>query len=61
MFSAGYNQDVIAGWAAAVTVTVTVTNNATNMSNISIVAPRSDRRGPTRLAASRHRRRDGGQ
>ena len=59
MFSAGGNQDVIAGWAAA--VTVTVTNNATNMSNISIVAPRSDRRGPTRLAASRHRRRDGGQ
>ena len=58
MFSAADNQDVIAGWAA---VTVTVTNNATNMSNISIVAPRSDRRGPTRLAASRHRRRDGGQ
>ena len=57
MFSAADNQDVIAGWAAA----VTVTNNATNMSNISIVAPRSDRRGPTRLAASRHRRRDGGQ
>ena len=49
MFSARDNQDVIAGWAAA--VTVTVTNNATNMSNISIVAPRSDRRGPTRLAA----------
>ena len=60
MFSAGDNQDVIAGWAA-VTVTVTVTKNATNMSNISIVAPRSDRRGPTRLAASRHRRRGGGQ
>ena len=58
MFSAGDNQDVIAGWAA---VTVTVTNNATNMSNISIVAPRSDRRGPTRLAARRHPRRDGGQ
>ena len=56
MFSAGDNQDVIAGWAA---VTVTVTNNATNMSNISIVAPRSDRRGPTRLAGTR--RRDGGQ